>query len=60
MQSSIESLAGPQSPSRYLVALGALALMPLAVVATFANEMRTSSLTDAMTQREAADLSALF
>ncbi len=34
------------SAVRYLVALGAFALMPLAVIATFANEMRTSSLTD--------------
>ena len=49
MRSSIESLAEPQRPSRYLVALGALALMPLAVVATFANEMRTASPTNAIT-----------
>jgi beta-lactamase regulating signal transducer with metallopeptidase domain len=39
---------------RYLVALGALALMPLAVIATFANEMRTSSLATTITQRDAA------
>ncbi len=31
------------SALRYFVALGALALMPLAVIVTFANEMRTSS-----------------
>ncbi len=42
------------APSRYLIALGALALMPLAVIATFASEMRTSSLATTMTQREAA------
>jgi beta-lactamase regulating signal transducer with metallopeptidase domain len=42
------------SSLRYFVALGALALMPLAVIATFANEMRTSSLATTMTQRETA------
>ncbi len=42
------------SALRYLVALGAFALMPLAVIATFANEMRNSSLATTMTQREAA------
>src|SRR5271170_6468755 len=41
------------SALRYLVALGVFALMPLAVIATFANEMRTSSLAT-MTQRESA------
>src|SRR5271170_8214950 len=38
---------------RYLIALGALTLMPLAVIATFAMEMRTSSAASPMTQREA-------
>ncbi len=38
---------------RYLVALGALALMPLVVAATFAIEMRTASPTNAMAQRKA-------
>jgi beta-lactamase regulating signal transducer with metallopeptidase domain len=42
------------SALRYLVALGALTLMPLVVIATFANEMRTSSPAKAITQREAA------
>src|SRR5277367_5486004 len=42
------------SALRYLIALGALALMPLAVIATFANEMRTSSLATTMIQREPA------
>jgi beta-lactamase regulating signal transducer with metallopeptidase domain len=37
------------SAARYLVALSAFALMPLAVIATFANEMRTSSLTTTIT-----------
>src|SRR5277367_4766190 len=41
------------APSRYLVALGALALMPLVVVATFAIEMRTVSSTNAITHRQA-------
>jgi beta-lactamase regulating signal transducer with metallopeptidase domain len=41
------------APSRYLVALGALALMPLVVGATFAVEMRTASPTNAIMQREA-------
>jgi beta-lactamase regulating signal transducer with metallopeptidase domain len=38
---------------RYLVALGAFALMPLAVIATFANEMRNSSLTTTIAQPKA-------
>jgi beta-lactamase regulating signal transducer with metallopeptidase domain len=38
---------------RYLVALGALALMPLVVVATFAIEMRTAAPTNAIAQRKA-------
>ncbi len=42
------------APSRYLVALGALALMPLVVIATFTIEMRTASPTNAIMQREAA------
>jgi len=42
------------SALRYIVALGVLTLMPLVVVATFANEMRTSSPATTMTQREAA------
>ena len=41
------------SALRYLFALGAFALMPLAVIATFANEMRTSSLTTTITQPKA-------
>jgi beta-lactamase regulating signal transducer with metallopeptidase domain len=42
------------SALRYLVALGAFALMPIAVIATFAREMRTSSFTTAIVQRETA------
>ena len=42
------------SAVRYLVALGALALMPLAVVATFAYEMRSLSAETTITQQEAA------
>ena len=42
------------SAVRYLVALSALALMPLAVVATFANEISTSSATISLTRGEAA------
>src|SRR5271170_3371084 len=42
------------SAVRYIVALGALTLMPLVVVATFDIEMRTASPTNATTQREAA------
>jgi beta-lactamase regulating signal transducer with metallopeptidase domain len=44
---------------RYLVALGALALMPLVVVATFAVEMRAAPPTGALAQRK-ADTTQLY